>query len=284
MALLALIAGQDVEPAEGSDGTDGRWRIAQNVASDRVISTVDPDARHAHKSRYRRQDGFKAHLAVEPDTGIITGCALTKASGRGIDGQPITEARTGLQLLEAEPEQVRVLADSAYGSGEFRAELKERGHVDLVKPAPSRAAVDGGFTVDDFTIDHTGGSVTCPAGVTRRITSTGRAVFKTACRGCPLRDHCTTSPTGRTLMIRPHDALQRAARRNARNPEWQNEYRQYRPMVERAIAWLARGNRRLRYRGVAKNEHWLHHRSAALNLRRLIALGLTHNGTAWALA
>ena len=55
-------------------------------------------------------------------------------------------------------------------------------------------------------------------------------------------------------------------------------------MVERAIAWLARGNRRLRYRGVAKNEHWLHHRSAALNLRRLIALGLTHNGTAWALA
>ena len=208
-----------MEPAEGSDGTDGRWRIAQNVASDRVISTVDPDARHAHKSRYRRQDGFKAHLAVEPDTGIITGCALTKASGRGIDGQPITEARTGLQLLEAEPEQVRVLADSAYGSGEFRAELKERGHVDLVKPAPSRAAVDGGFTVDDFTIDHTGGSVTCPAGVTRRITSTGRAVFKTACRGCPLRDHCTTSPTGRTLMIRPHDALQRAARRNARNPE-----------------------------------------------------------------
>jgi Transposase domain (DUF772) len=28
VALLALVAGQDVEPAEGSDGTDGRWRIA----------------------------------------------------------------------------------------------------------------------------------------------------------------------------------------------------------------------------------------------------------------
>src|SRR6266516_4514875 len=27
LALLALVAGQDVEPAEGSDGTDGRWRI-----------------------------------------------------------------------------------------------------------------------------------------------------------------------------------------------------------------------------------------------------------------
>ncbi|WP_371871122.1 hypothetical protein [Mycolicibacterium agri] len=82
MALLALVAGQDVEPVEGSDGTDGHWRIAQKVAPDRVISTVDPDARHAHKTVHRRQDGFKAHLAIEPDTGIITDCTLTKAAVR----------------------------------------------------------------------------------------------------------------------------------------------------------------------------------------------------------
>jgi hypothetical protein len=74
VALLALIAGQDVEPVEGSDATDGRWQIAQRVVPDRVISTVDPDTRHAHKSVQRRQDGFKAHLAIEPDTGIITDC------------------------------------------------------------------------------------------------------------------------------------------------------------------------------------------------------------------
>ena len=42
VGLLALVAGQDVEPAEGSDGTDGRWRIARKVAPERVISTVDP--------------------------------------------------------------------------------------------------------------------------------------------------------------------------------------------------------------------------------------------------
>jgi transposase len=83
VALLALIAGQDVEPVEGSDGTDGRWRIARQVAADRVISTVDPDTRHVHKSVHRRQDGFKAHVAIEPDTGIITDCALTKANGAG---------------------------------------------------------------------------------------------------------------------------------------------------------------------------------------------------------
>jgi hypothetical protein len=51
VALLALVAGQDVEPVEDSDGTDGRWRIARKTAPDRMISTVDPDARHAHKTR-----------------------------------------------------------------------------------------------------------------------------------------------------------------------------------------------------------------------------------------
>src|SRR6185437_958796 len=81
VGLLALVAGQDVEPAEGSDGTDGRWRIARKVAPERVISTVDPEARHAHKTRARHQDGYKAHVKVEPDTRLITGCALTPASG-----------------------------------------------------------------------------------------------------------------------------------------------------------------------------------------------------------
>ena len=59
VGLLALVAGQDVEPAEGSDGSDGRWRIAQRTAPDRVVSAVDPDARHIHKNRTRHQDGFK---------------------------------------------------------------------------------------------------------------------------------------------------------------------------------------------------------------------------------
>jgi len=81
VALLALVAGQDVEPAEGSDGTDGRWRIAQKVAEDRVISAVDPDARHTRKSPEARRDGYRAHLAADPQTGIITDEKLTKAAG-----------------------------------------------------------------------------------------------------------------------------------------------------------------------------------------------------------
>jgi IS5 family transposase len=279
VALLALIAGQDVEPAEGSDGTDGHWRIAEQVAPDRVVSTVDPDTRHVHKSRSRRQDGFKAHVAVEPDTGIITDCALTKATGA--DNH---EAAVGLQLLGGEDTSVTVLADSAYGTGDFRADLAEHGHSDRVKPAPVSRGLSGGFTIDDFTVDHDNRTATCPNGLTRTITRAGHAVFGAACTDCPLRARCTRSRKGKTLRIGPHDARQRAARQAARDPDWQAEYRQYRPMVERTIAWLTRGNRRLRYRGVGKNDHWLHHRAAAVNLGRLVKLGLAHNGANWVIA
>jgi len=98
VALLALVAGQDVEPAEGSDGTDGRWRIARRVAEDRVISVVDAEARHVHKTVHARQDGYKGHVAVEPDTGLFTAGSLTKATGA--DNH---EAVVGVELLDREP-------------------------------------------------------------------------------------------------------------------------------------------------------------------------------------
>lgn len=81
LAMLALVAGQDVEPAKGADGTDGRWRIARKVAPDRVISQVDPEARHTRKSPEARRDGYRAHVVAEPETGIITDEALTMAAG-----------------------------------------------------------------------------------------------------------------------------------------------------------------------------------------------------------
>jgi hypothetical protein len=69
VALLALIAGQDVKPAEDSEGTDGRWRIAQRVAPDRVISTVDPDAAHGHQgpsNRTRRRSSSLSRPHTAP--------------------------------------------------------------------------------------------------------------------------------------------------------------------------------------------------------------------------
>jgi hypothetical protein len=90
------------------------------VTHDRVICTVDPETRHVHKSWPWLQDAFKAHVAVEPDTGIITEGALTKATG-----VVNHEASVGLGLLGGEVQLVTVLADSAYGTAQFRAELAE---------------------------------------------------------------------------------------------------------------------------------------------------------------
>jgi hypothetical protein len=284
VALLALVAGQDVEPAEGSDGTDGRWRIARRVAPERVISTVDPEARHAHKTRSRRQDGYKAHVVVEPDTGIVTDTTLTQAAG-----PDNSDAAVGIGLLADAEEQFEVLGDSAYGTGEMLDAAQTGGHTPIIKPWPLRPAVVGGFTLDDFTVteptDTQAGHVSCPNGVTRPITENRAVIFGAACRGCPLRARCTTSASGRTLRLHPHHGLQRAHRQRARDPEFQAAYRQHRPMVERSIAWLvAGGNRRLRFRGTQLNNLWLHHRVAGLNLCRLLALGLTRTAGTWAIA
>ena len=301
VALLALVAGQDVEPADGSDGTDGRWRIARAVAPDRMISTVDPEARHAHKTRERRQDGFKAHVVVEPDTGLTTAAAVTK-----VNGPQNSDATMGAELLDrdttlppaaatpaesvhdgeddADADQVEVLGDSAYGTGEMLDALGKKGHAATIKPWPLRPAVEGGFTLDDFAYDHDAGTLTCPNGVTRTLSTKRTATFGAACHGCPLRSRCTTSPRGRKVLLHRHEQLLRRHRQRAQDPDFQRIYREKRPMVERSIAWLVRGNRRVRYRGVAKNHAWLQHRIAALNLRRLLALGLTFDQRGWQIA
>ena len=294
VALLALVAGQDVEPAEGSDGSDGRWQIADKVAGDRVVSTVDPEARHARKSRSQRRDGYRAHLAAEPGTGIITDGLLTRAAGDG-HGEPDAAAR----FLAAEglpgpaggggQDDAGLVwyGDSAYGTGELREAIGNAGHEAVIKPKLLHPAVEGGFTGDDFTIDQSGRQATCPAGITRPVAPSGRVTFGAACRTCPLRARCTTSARGRTLHLHPLDQLLRAARAQwTADPALREDYKQHRPNVERAIAQIAtsRGRRvKLRYRGVAKNNAWLKRRAAAINLRNLISRGLTRHDGAWIL-
>ncbi|MCB5274199.1 hypothetical protein BJG92_01728 [Arthrobacter sp. SO5] len=283
-ALLALVAGQDVEPADGSDGTDGRFRIARKVAPDRMISTVDPEARHAHKTQSRQQDGYKAHIVIEPDTGLITVAELTKAAG-----PENSDGAVGARLITKDPTiigstGVQVLADSAYGSGEMLAALALTGHTPVIKPWPLRPAVEGGFTLDDFTVDEAAGTMTCPNGLTRRITAKRTVTFGAACAGCPFRARCTTAARGRKIELHQHDALQREHRQRAKDQDFQDEYRTHRPMVERSIAWLTRGNRRVPHRGISRNNTWLQLRIAGLNLRRLLNLGLHDSNGTWVTA
>ncbi len=285
VALLALVAGQDVEPAAGSDGTDGRWQIARRTAPDRVISTVDTDARHAHKTQSRRQDGFKAHVVVEPDTGLVTATELTKAAG-----EDNSDATVGARLLPTDTTvadsaaDLEVLGDSAYATGAMLSSLAPTNWTAVLKPWPHRPAVKGGFVGDDFTYDATTNTLTCPNNLTRPVTAKGRVTFGAGCRGCPLRQRCTTSPRGRKIVLGEHHQLQREHRKQFADNHIQDTYRQHRPMAERSIAWLTRNNRRVPFRGVENNNNWLHHRVAALNLRRLASLGLSITHNTWTLA
>ena len=285
--LLALVAGQDVEPAEGSDGTDGRWRIARKVAEDRVISVNDPDARHTRKSPENRRDGYRAHVAADPQTGIITGEELTRAAGEENSDAAVAAQFVAGEVTGGGPAR-EWYGDSAYGTGDLRAVVHEAGHDAVIKPGPLKPAVEDGFTVDDFTVDESAGTVTCPAGLSRPITARRYATFGAACRSCPLRPRCTAAKDGRSLRLHPQDAILRAARASwAAQPALREDYRKYRPNVERVISQVAsRGGRRLklRYIGTARNNAWLKHRTAALNLRNLISRGLARENGAWVLA
>jgi IS5 family transposase len=273
VGLLALVAGQDVEPGDG----EGTWRIARRVAPDRVISTVDPDSRHMHKSVSTYRDGYKAHVAVEPETGLITACVLTPANAG--DGP------TGVELLDGETPGLQILADSAYGSGEVRVAIRRARHRAAIKAIPLRRAIPGGFDRDDFIIDHHARTATCPGGHTIPIAPKGGATFGPRCTGCAVRARCTTAKDGRTLHIGEHDAELVAARQAWRDGDFAADYRRWRPMVERSIAWLvAHGHRRVRYRGLTRNRTGLATRVAALNLRRLVKLGLDHHDGHWILA
>jgi len=271
LGLLALVAGQDVEQDD-----DGTWKIAQRVASDRIISTVDPEARHMHKSRSEYRDGYKAHIAVEPETGLVTATALTAANA--------SDGPTGIELLIGEEPGLQILADGAYGSGETLAALKRAKHRRAIKPFPTHSAIKGGFHRDDFIVDYESRTVTCPARLTVSISPRGVAKFGTQCIGCALKAQCTNSKDGRKLVLTTNDAELVESRRAWRDGDFADEYRRFRPMVERSIAWLvADAHRRVRFRGVEKNQLGLSLRIAAINLRRLINLGLAHDG-GWTLS
>ena len=275
--LLALVAGQDVK-----EDADGVFRIVRGVAKDRVISTVDTEARHGHKSRSRHFDGYKAHLSIDPDSELIAEVVATAANTHDQDAVG--------KLLEQETNEEQkpiILGDSAYASGETRTTLGGQGFTLMAKCPPIRN-VTGGFTKERFVIDLKHASVTCPAGQTvgikYRKDGSGIARFSEHCASCPLRSSCTQSSAGRSVAIHQHEALIQVARQEQTEPEWIAVYRANRPLVERKIAHFVRrgwGGRRARTRGLKRIATDLDTRACAINWARLATLGLSFGPAGW---
>jgi hypothetical protein len=278
--LLALVAGQDV-----AAGEDGVFRIVRGVAKGRVISTVDVEARHGHKSHNRHFDGYKAHISVDPDSELIDEVTATPANTADREA---VETLTG--HLDDQSEKPVIVGDSAYADGATRADMAERG-LELRSKCPPVRNSTGGYTKDDFDVDLDQATVACPAGHIAPIRvgprGDGKASFKSHCAHCPLKAHCTPSKRGRTISIHSQERLLQAARSEQASPDWQAAYRTDRPVVERKIAHLIRrpwGGRKARTRGQQRVNTDLHLRAAALNWARLAVLGLHHNGRNWALS
>jgi hypothetical protein len=303
--LIAAVVGQDLEQAE-----DGRFRIARRVAKDRVISTVDPEARHGHKTAARGFDGYKGHIATDPDSEIITGAVTTPANvGDGsvakelladivpkksqeTDAEP-TEKNTA-EHAPAAPEAapgetgnvaqardaVEVYGDASYGTAEILRHLEGNGVVPMVK-VQAPVAHDGHFSKDAFVIDLDKDTVTCPANrlvqIHRREDGAGTASFGVGCKMCPMASSCTDSKGGRTIQINKDERILQEERTRQKSPEWRRNYKATRPKVERKLAHLMRrrhGGRRARMRGRERVAQDFKMLCAAVNLQRLAQLGL----------
>jgi hypothetical protein len=277
--LLATVLGQDLEP----DG-DGRFRIARKVAPDRVISTVDPDARHGRKTQARGFDGYKGHAAVDPDSEIVIDTVVTP--GNAGDASVAEELID--DLLDGQGGRGRtVYGDNAYGTGEFQQCLHDA-EIDSRCKTQSVNAPGGVFSKERFDIDLDAGTVSCPNGITvtinRRSNGKGEAAFDKHCATCALRPECTNAKAGRRIMIGVHEAALAQARNRQRDPAWRADYRATRPKVERKLAHLMRrrhGGRRARVRGATKVDADFNLLAAATNFARLAVLGLRSTTTGW---
>ena len=298
--MLATVVGQDLE-----HGDDGVFRIVRGVAADRMISTLDPDARHGHKTQSKGFDGYKGHIAEDPDSEIITNTKVTPGNvGDGavaadlIDdltsgGPPAKKsAKTRDNRSRKKPKRrkAKVFGDSAYGSGEFQQHLEDHDIDSGCKTQKPSPPPGGLFAKDRFIVDLDADTVTCPNAVTvtiRRAAHGGRglASFSENCSNCPLRAQCTTAASGRQITINPNEATLARARQRQADPAWRDDYRATRPKVERKLGHLMRhrhGGRRARVRGQANVDADFSVLAAAINLARLARLGLRSQATGWA--
>jgi hypothetical protein len=281
-SLLATVVGQDIE-----EGTDGVFRTVRGVAPDRVISTVDPEARHGHKTASRGFDGYKGHIAVDAESEIITATEVTAGNvgdataAAALVADLLTRADDAAPSGANQPsEKPAVYGGASYGTADFVEKLESAGIDPMVKvQQPSARA--GMFSQDDFTIDTKSAEVSCPADVrvSLRVLKDGSRVaeFGDHCADCPMRPKCTQSKTGRSIKLhRKHEKLDHHRKRQ-RDDAWKKHYRKVRPRVERKIGHMMRrkhGGRRARTRGRERVRQDFALLAASINLARLAALGI----------
>jgi DDE family transposase/transposase-like protein DUF772 len=259
---LVQIRTQDLEP----DPQGGGARIRAGVAEDRRISIEDKEMRHGRKSKSKRFNGFKRHIAADVDRGLILACAITPANRPEDDAIPSLTGDIAHQGLDVD----HLLIDRGYiNSPLVDAVLRRRGTI-VCKPWSSR---NGSlFPKSAFTLNIRDRTITCPNGQVQGFSFGTVVEFDPdVCDHCPLRAQCTTAEFGhgRSVAIAEHEQLQQRLRKQIRTASGREALRE-RTTIEHKLAHISqRQGNHARYVGVRKNTFDLRRASAIQNLETL---------------
>ena len=263
LATLQQVQAQDLEPQPAGQAV----RLREGVAPERRCSIEDPAMRHGRKSKHKRFNGYKRHLATELEDDLILACAVTPAN------HPEDEAAEPLQADIARQELGPIdelSIDRGYlSSPVVPAVLKAGG---MVICRPWGVANGEVFSKQDFTLELREKTITCPGGHTEAFRLGTVVEFPAAeCDRCPVRAQCTTAALGRgrTVSIAEDEPFQHRLRQRAATRAGRAQLRQ-RVEVEHRLAHLgARQGRRARYKGVRKNLFDVRRTAAVLNLQTM---------------
>jgi hypothetical protein len=277
---LHQVMTQDLEPdpTRGGDRSDktAAVRIREGVAPDRRVSIEDKDMRHGRKSKSKRFNGFKRHLARDLRSGLILACAMTPAN------RPDEEAADPIEqdlkhLFGDELPVTSLYVDRAYINASLVVHVLEQGGEIICRPWQARNGAL--FSKADFKINVRDRTITCPANKTQPFDFGTTVEFDPEdCDRCRLRDQCTDASLGhgRTVSIADNEQLQKRLRRLAATRAGRARLRERVP-AEHALARAGRRQgRRARYRGCRNNLYDWRRASLLTNLeeiQRHLALG-----------
>jgi hypothetical protein len=260
LATLRQIIDQDLEPDPGGNGG---LRIRQGVAEDRRVSIEDKEMRHGRKTKSKRFNGYKRHLAVELDTLLVLAVAVLPANRPEQDAAPalVSDITTqGLTIAE-------LYIDRGYINAPIVDEIIGRHGKIVCRPWLTHNGKH--FAKSAFTLNMRDRTITCPAGERQHFNFGTTVEFPAqTCQACALRAQCTEAGPahGRTVAIAENELLQHRLRKRAATAAGRQELRERVPIEHRQAHTCRRQGRRARYRGTRKNEFDLRRASAISNL------------------
>ncbi len=255
--LLAKVVEQDIEPDPGGGG--GR-RITRGTAKDRMISIADGDMRHGRKSKSRLFNGYKRHVAVELDHGLVL--AVTARPANEPEADAAEDLRDDIKVF-GNVDELHI--DRGYLASAWVDHLHSAGVPVVAKPWA--AGNRGLLPKSAFRIELNQGTVTCPEGAVANIRHDHAQFDAMTCGACPARPTCTRAKSaGRSVVIHAKEALLIRLREAKATSAGRRGLRK-RVMVEHRLAHVTRRQGpRARYLGVRKNVFDMRRTAAVENL------------------